>query len=310
MASLAATPAPATGTKPKRKSWFPFTSSPTPADPSYTAAKDHSQADHITDLWTDTKTQDRVKDKSKSRTKTKTHTKKSKRTPEPIAIPYPSTSALTDQSQVAPSVSEPPQRGSVIERLRPIQFTPNRLQTLYVTPSERNLYLAAMAQLDRSPPPLPLWLQTDSQPSPSLPPIQHQPPISSPDRTGHRPDPTSIDWPTLSSMPRSPKMVTAPHLNLAQGGLMIREEFKRLPPPKSAQHALLALSGAANLRFTGFPVDVLSAVQDTLLDAWPPGLVSVGTPLEGLSLIEGAQLVWRVQLAGVAWKRPGKEELQ
>jgi hypothetical protein len=83
-----------------------------------------------------------------------------------------------------------------------------------------------------------------------------------------------------------------------------------LPPPKSAQHALLALSGAANLRFTGFPVDVLSAVQDALLDAWPPGLVSVGKPLEGLSVTEGVQLVWQVKLAGVAWKRPGKEELQ
>lgn len=51
------------------------------------------------------------------------------------------------------------------ECLRPIQFEPNRVVTLYVSPSERDLYLAAMSQLDQNPPLLPLW----TDPAPELP---------------------------------------------------------------------------------------------------------------------------------------------
>lgn len=62
------------------------------------------------------------------------------------------------------------------ERLRPIQFEPNRVATLYVSPSERNLYLAAMSQLDQSPPPLPLW----TDPAPELPRLNPTDPLDPP----------------------------------------------------------------------------------------------------------------------------------
>jgi hypothetical protein len=192
------------------------------------------------------------------------------------------------------------------ERLRPIQFSPNRLQTLYVTPSERNLYLAAMSQLDENPPHLALW----SDPAPSLPQIDHTPPISSPHENG-------MDWPQQPASVRgqagsiirnhdqNPKLVTSPEAR-TNGGLMVREEFRRLAPTKQAQHATMALTGGGGMRFIRFPANVLMELEKL----FPPNKVATETA-EGLAgMGHGVVPFWKVKMFGSMWKRSGAEELE
>lgn len=138
------------------------------------------------------------------------------------------------------------------ECLRPIQFEPNRVVTLYVSPSERDLYLAAMSQLDQSSPLLPLW----TDPAPELPHLN------------------PIDW---LDPPRAPSAytITKPALGLdvwtdrlhnpklfpggvydpsSRTGLFVRDEFRSYSAMKSANHAIIALSPPGEMRFTNFPL--------------------------------------------------------
>ncbi|KAK4686272.1 hypothetical protein P7C73_g3858, partial [Tremellales sp. Uapishka_1] len=197
------------------------------------------------------------------------------------------------------------------DRFVPTQFAPNRIATLYITPSERNLYLAAMSQLDEAPPPLPLW--TDA--APSLPSVQHQQPLEyqPPPTHHHVPGPSdstrsSDVYPT--SWPTSPKLVTSPELLLGNGsGLMVRDEFRRIPP-RPAQHALLAFTLPATLRFTSFPAQALVSVLTILKVVWPLGILGTSESMAQLQTRQpGVSLVFQVDLAGKAWNRKGNQEL-
>jgi hypothetical protein len=182
------------------------------------------------------------------------------------------------------------------DRLRPIQFSPNRLQTLYVTPSERNLYLAAMSQLDENPPHLALW----SDPAPSLPHINSTDAIPSPINEGG-------GWPERqqSPIPIDPRLVTSPEAR-TNGGLQIRDEFKRHAPAKEVRHANMALTGAGGLRFTRFPANVLLDLEKLF-----PANKVVTESKEGLlGMGNGVVAFWKVKMFGSMWKRTGAEELE
>jgi hypothetical protein len=192
-------------------------------------------------------------------------------------------------------------------RYIPRQWAPNRYQTLYVTPSERNLYLAAMAQLDQAPPPLPLW----TDPAPVLPVVRHQTPLD--------PTPPSVKSPPKSFARLPPatgsKFVTSPGMPIQ--GLSIREEFRAAPrgstDGRSDQHALLALSDDSQLRFHNFPVDVLVAAEETLREAWPKGRRSAHPELADLMRkSKGRQEgnTWIVVLKGKVWRQAGNSELE
>ncbi|KAK8853110.1 hypothetical protein IAR55_003811 [Kwoniella newhampshirensis] len=195
------------------------------------------------------------------------------------------------------------------ERLRPVQFAPNRIATLYVTPSERNLYLAAMSQLDQAPPPLPLW----SEPPPALPQLSTETPFSTP-RVGSRqmqntPEaPINNNYHRLTSRPMSPKLVTSP--GMQPSGLMVRDEFQRKTPQKPSRHALLALAAPAAMRFTGFPPSVIFAVEGVLREEWLRGIVKRSEGWDQLrSRSEDDDFTWTVEMAGRVWKKKGNQEL-
>ncbi|WWD19524.1 hypothetical protein CI109_103985 [Kwoniella shandongensis] len=193
------------------------------------------------------------------------------------------------------------------DRLRPRQFAPNRIATLYVTPSERNLYLAAMSELDQGPPPLPLW----TDPAPALPQLTAQTPLGTPRIRTRQPE-TMSDisniYQPLAMRPMSPKLVTSP--GIRPSGLMIRVEFQKNTAPRLTRHALLGLSLPAGLRFTGFPPGVILDVEQTLKDAWSGGIVSAS---EGMDSVrrrdEKETFTWQADLSDRVWKRKGKEEL-
>ena len=172
-------------------------------------------------------------------------------------------------------------------RLRPHQFSPNPIASLYVTSSERNLYLAAMSQLDQPPQHLALW----SEPAPSLAPISIQPPLDA-----HPPLPIPVP------VPNSEKLVMSPQTG--SRGLMIRDEFKRVDP-RATQHALLSLVAPSSMRFTGFPGSALASV-DAVLGGWPMGVRSRSVSGEKLREVD----VWKVKLGGRAWKQQGHQELE
>lgn len=194
-----------------------------------------------------------------------------------------------------PTSTDPAEALSLEDRLRPRQWSPNRLATLYVTPSERNLYLAAMSQLDQAPPPLPLW----SEPPPTLPPgttspLRVNPPLPA--------GPAA----SASQVPLSPKLVTSPN---GASGLMVREEFRSPSRAASTQHALLSLANPAALKFTGFPVQVLSSMDEAIAGAWPQGVKNRSESIESLKKrSDGSK--WKIKLEGKAWKKPGDAELE
>ncbi|WWC71904.1 uncharacterized protein I206_105863 [Kwoniella pini CBS 10737] len=203
------------------------------------------------------------------------------------------------------------------DRLRPIQFQPNRIQTLYVSKSERDLYLAAMSQLDELPPPLPLW----SDRAPELPKLNAQlTPLKAPSipngsigKSGKHARSISEGGSTafhpLTARPLSPKLVTSPQMG--RSGLMIREEFKqRSDPPKSTKHALMALLGPSGLRFTGFPPSTISAIDLVLQENWNLGIGARSESASDLSKrSEEDKFTWKVELDGKVWKRKGSQEL-
>lgn len=188
-------------------------------------------------------------------------------------------------------------------RLGPLQFAPARVQTLYITPSERNLYLAAMSQLDQGVQPLPLW----AEPPPIIPrlPVSH--PMDSALPNGFVP----IAQYPLTTIPLSPKLVTSP--GLPGNGLMIREEFRRPnSPSKATRHALLCLLPTSFLRFTGFEPKTLIAMDRTMMESWPQGVWLRSEEMDKMSRRKGngENLTWKVELHGRAWKVKGSQELE
>ncbi|WVQ84920.1 hypothetical protein IAT38_007083 [Cryptococcus sp. DSM 104549] len=207
------------------------------------------------------------------------------------------------------------------DRLSPIQFSPNRIATLYVTPSERSLYLAAMAQLDAGPPPLPLW----TDPAPSLPSVRHAPPLQPvdvprvpsvhyrgfSDPTSGATTPAHHPW---SARAMSPKLWPAPDTLPSPTGLQVRDEFRTFSPPRPSAHAILALSPPGTMRFTGLPVSVLILLDEVLDGAagWPRGVARRSERVEELKAkgdAEADEVVWTVELEGKVWKRKGSEEI-
>lgn len=184
-------------------------------------------------------------------------------------------------------------------RLRPIQFEPNRLATLYVTPSERNLYLAAMSQLDQSPPHLALW----SDPAPSLPHIQRSQaplPANWPQSAQTVPMPMSMTGAT-----RNAKLVTSPEAQ-TNGGLMIRDEFRRLPPAAQVRHASITLTAGGGLRFVQFPANVLIDLEEHF-----PANKVFSEPVSSLrQRSTNVVPLFSVDMFGSMWKRAGSEELE
>lgn len=193
--------------------------------------------------------------------------------------------------------------------LRPIQFEPNRIATLYVSPSEVNLYLAAMSQLDQSPPPLPLW----TDPAPELPRLNPTDPLDVP----RLPSTYTITRPTFGldfwtdSLYNPKPLPGGVYDPPSSTGLLVRDEFRSYSVPKSANHAIIALTPPGEIRFTNFPPSALLALDNVIRDQWPHGIVkrSLGV-VELKERDEKDKIVWTVNLEGKVWKRKGNEELQ
>lgn len=194
-------------------------------------------------------------------------------------------------------------------RLRPIQFESNRVATLYVSPSERDLYLAAMCQLDQSPPLLPLW----TDPAPELPHLNSTDPLDLP----RVPSAYTITKPALGLDVWTDRLHNP---NLFPGGvydpsshtgLSVRDEFRSYSALKSANHAIIALSPPGEIRFTNFPPSALLALDNLIRDEWSQGIVnrSLGV-VELKERDERDKIVWTVSLKGKVWKRQGIEELE
>jgi len=209
-----------------------------------------------------------------------------------------------DRPQPPPSAFHPHRAASGADNppdqiAGPLQFQPERIATLYVTPSERDLYLAAMSQLDQPPQPLHLW----ADPPPRLPRLPVNPPMS-PESSA----PTSMH--PLHNMPLSPKLVTSP--NLPGSGLQIREEFRQTPTLSSTRHALLSLAPNSFLRLTGFDPETVAAVNQAIGETWPGGIWQRSEEMDTVVQRPGRGdgFTWKAELHGRAWKRKGSQELE
>lgn len=200
-------------------------------------------------------------------------------------------------------------------RYIPRQWQPNRLATLHVTPSEENLYLAAMASLDQPPPSLPLWADSAPQipPHRQATPLDPTPPITAATRQRF-------------NLPLSPKLVTSP--SLPPEGLTVRDEFRsfaQLGPGTGqagpgvgvsaghghrARHALVAFAEESTIRFHNFPHATLVQMEEELEVAWPRGFTRKQPTLDKLKdRSEETGHTWVVSLKGKVWRRAGHEEL-
>ncbi|WVR09788.1 hypothetical protein IAU60_006864 [Kwoniella sp. DSM 27419] len=223
-------------------------------------------------------------------------------------IRSPPESAASDQPATIGAQAEPPSAWhDPQERFRPIQFAPSRIQTLYVTKSERDLYLAAMAQLDQAPPPLPLW----SDPAPSLPQLPSSdrlPPMSILNGSVYSHGRSMSEGHPLTARPLSPKLVYSPNIGLS--GLLVRDEFRKIEPPRKIRHALLALVGPSSIRLTGFPPLAVLAVDATLRDNTKMLTIHRSDTLEAVATRGDKEVfTWTAELNGKVWKRKGSEEL-
>jgi len=90
------------------------------------------------------------------------------------------------------------------------------------------------------------------------------------------------------------------------GGLQIREEFRRHAPAKQVRYANMALTGGGGLRFTRFPANVLVDLERLF-----PANKVITESVEGLMAMgNGAMPFWKVKMFGSMWKRAGAEELE
>lgn len=125
----------------------------------------------------------------------------------------------------------------VVPEHRHDSVTSPTLQSVYLSPSERDLYLATLAGLDRPSPSLPLW----SEPPPKLPQVDH---------------PTPIHTPALPFVPepRRPRLSGVTPVSFGPRG-----------------HALLTFSGDGELRFVGFNRETILA-SEKQLSTWHSGV--------------------------------------
>lgn len=143
------------------------------------------------------------------------------------------------------------------------------LQSIYLSPSERNLYLASLAGLDKPTSTLPLW----SEPAPKIPELDFPTPI-----------PTPILPAVPSPQPRRPRLSGITPVSFGPRG-----------------HALLTLSGNGELRFVGFNKETILAAEKHL-STWHLGV-------EGRSRLPEDGGVWRIVLKGRVWRVKGNKEL-
>jgi hypothetical protein len=93
---------------------------------------------------------------------------------------------------------------------------------------------------------------------------------------------------------------------------MIRDEFRRVDP-RATKHALLSLSRPGTLKFTGFPIAALLAVNEVVSAQWVQGVSKRSETSNGLRKLAGENTegyVWQIELHGNVWKRKGHEELE
>jgi hypothetical protein len=194
-------------------------------------------------------------------------------------------------------------------RYIPRQWQPNRLATLYVSPSEENLYLAAMASLDQPPPALPLW----SESAPQIPPHRQATPL-------YPNPPTTAASKQRFNLPLSPKLVTSP--TLPPEGLTVRDEFRSFAQLRNvgsalgvgtesrAKHALVAFAEESTIRFHNFPHADLVQLEKDLEAAWPRGFTRKHPALDKLKDKSGdTGHTWVVSMRGKVWRKAGNEEL-
>ncbi|CAK9786019.1 hypothetical protein CC85DRAFT_95909 [Cutaneotrichosporon oleaginosum] len=159
-------------------------------------------------------------------------------------------------------------------RQAPYAPSGQRMATLHLSPSETNLYLQALAGLDKVNPNLPLW----SEPAPALPSLSIDPqPLPAP----HIPYPTT------------PDIIPALH-----------------PNRQNRQHGLLVLSGDSSVQITGFPAIVVADL-DAALQTWKPGVASRSEDLDYVAKRHSEMPVcWKAELRGKVWRLKGTQELE
>lgn len=178
----------------------------------------------------------------------------------------------------SPKEDAPPYDAST----RSSQTRNDRNTRIEFSPSEENLYIAALEKLKSiSPGPLPLWTES----APSLPPVEVP---RSPIPSLHVPYPTNT---TMQAMALPPG---------ASG----------FPTSLTTDHALVTLLGDNGVRLTGFPVAAVAEIE-TVLQKSQNGL---GARSEAPELLanrrKGAVTVWRGELRGKVWRLRGNHELE
>lgn len=101
------------------------------------------------------------------------------------------------------------------------------------------------------------------------------------------------------------KLMASPEAQ-TNGGLMIRDEFRRLPPAKEVRHASMTLTAGGGLNFHRFPANVLMDLESHFPANKVPS--ESGESLRQKST--GVVPVYSVEMFGSLWKRAGSEELE
>ena len=162
-----------------------------------------------------------------------------------------------------------------------------------------------MSQLDNGPPPLPLW----SEPAPILPRVDNHSPLDTRIPNGHTQYNTGlgpIDWTPFAA---PPKFVTSPEANPANGGLMVRDEFRRVPP-RTSRHAFMSLDPPSSIRLSAFAYSTLVSVEQVIEKHWPLGVSSKSEASESSGVGRAERLTSRYELRGKPWQRKGHQELE
>ncbi|KAL1409965.1 hypothetical protein Q8F55_003964 [Vanrija albida] len=174
---------------------------------------------------------------------------------------------------------------SVVQRLMPRQFKESRWESLHITPSERDLYLAAVERLDGELPPLPLFAdQAPEIPELSLP---------------------------RASIP--PIDVTYPESHVFDGSQPVTANEWRLSESHySKRHALLAIAGPSTIRLHAFSAAALLEVDEALAK-WSPGIAAKSESTENLRRRKedtSPVSAWKAELKSHPWKQKSSGELE